>query len=221
MSALARSSTASEPVRLLLLTTLLASCAAGASVCDTANCGKGACMELPKLIPGVPNYECHCDPGWSKTWKAIPFSPCVIPNCSFDGACFNISLTPPPPKPGLPTDVCAAVSCGPGGACKAGDAPFSYSCECQPGYANLLDLAALPCVNNCFFGKGCSALGLAPAPAPSSPSSPTPPSPAAPTGSHDSSGPSAPPSGTEGNSTATDSFFMHALARRVETTLAQ
>jgi hypothetical protein len=82
MSALARSSTASEPVRLLLLTTLLASCAAGASVCDTANCGKGTCTELPKLIPGVPTYECHCDPGWSQAWKDIPFSPCVIPNCN-------------------------------------------------------------------------------------------------------------------------------------------
>ena len=49
--------------------------------------------------------------------------------------------------------VCAAVSCGPGGACMAGDAPFSYSCECQPGYANLLNLAGLPCVKNCEHGS--------------------------------------------------------------------
>ncbi|RLM87335.1 hypothetical protein C2845_PM04G07440 [Panicum miliaceum] len=48
--------------------------------CDAANCVRGSCTELPKLIPDVPNYECHCDPGWSQAWKAIPFSPCVIPN---------------------------------------------------------------------------------------------------------------------------------------------
>ncbi|XP_039827215.1 fibropellin-1-like [Panicum virgatum] len=150
MSALARSSTASEPaVRLLLLTAALVASAAGASVCDTASCGKGTCAELPKVIPFVPNYACHCDPGWSQPFPAISSSPCVIPNCSFEGACFNHSLTPPPPpKPGFPMEVCAAVSCGPGGACKAGAAPFSYSCECQPGYANLLNLAGLPCVKN-------------------------------------------------------------------------
>jgi hypothetical protein len=45
--------------------------------------------------------------------------------------------------------VCSVVSCGAGGACKAGGAPFSfsYSCECRPGYANLLNLTTLPCVN--------------------------------------------------------------------------
>ncbi|RLM54168.1 fibropellin-3-like [Panicum miliaceum] len=54
--------------------------AAAASICDAANCGKGSCTEVTKLIPDVPSYECRCDLGWSQAWKAIPFSSCVIPN---------------------------------------------------------------------------------------------------------------------------------------------
>ncbi|XP_004986621.1 fibropellin-3-like [Setaria italica] len=146
MAVLAGSSTASEPMRLLLLA-LLAYAAAGASICDTAICGRGNCTELPELVPGIPIYECHCDPGWSQAWKAVRFSPCIVPNCSFDGTCLNLSLTPPT---GIPKDVCAVVSCGAGGACKTGGAAlFSYTCECQPGYANLLNQTALPCVKNC------------------------------------------------------------------------
>ncbi|KAG2549000.1 hypothetical protein PVAP13_9KG196200 [Panicum virgatum] len=207
MSALARSSTstASEPeVRLLLLLTalvLVVASAAGASVCDTANCGRGTCAELPKLIPDVPNYACHCDPG------------CIA--ASIDRSIQSSSLLGTAADQQFANNpVCAAVSCGPGGACKAGDAPFSYSCECQPGYANLLNLSGLPCVKNCFFGQACSALGLAPAPAPA-PGSPPPPA-----GSHDSSGP--PPSGTKGNNSTAiiiDPFHMRDASRR--STLAQ
>ncbi|CAN6288169.1 unnamed protein product [Urochloa humidicola] len=196
MGLLARSppaATADEPVRLLLLALLACAAAAAASICDTASCGRGICKELPELIPGALIYECHCYPGWSHASGAIPFSPCIVPNCSFDGACLNLSVAPPT---GIPKGACDVVSCGKGGACKTGDLPFSYSCECQPGYANLLNQTALPCVNNCFSGKGCSALGLGPAPA-SEPSPPVSPTPTA--GDHDSSRPSAPPSGTKGS----------------------
>ncbi|CAN6299374.1 unnamed protein product [Urochloa humidicola] len=192
--------TAAEPMRLLLLALLV--CTAGASLCDTAVCGKGNCTEMPGLIPGVtiPGvnfYKCNCDPGWSQPLDFFPFSPCIVPNCSFDGSCFNLNQSQTSPKGGgVPTDVCFAVNCGAGGACKAGDALLSYSCECQPGYTNMLNLAALPCVKSCFSGKGCSALGLAP-PTPSS----QPPHPLSPppTEDHDSSGTSAPPSGTKGS----------------------
>ncbi|CAL4925013.1 unnamed protein product [Urochloa decumbens] len=146
--------TADEPMRLLLLALLACcACAAGASICDTASCGKGNCTVLSGLVPGLPYYECHCDPGWSHASKAFPFSPCTVPNCPFHGDCFNLSLQPPI---GIPKDVCATVSCGAGGACKTGDLPFSYSCECQPGYANLLNLTTLPCANNCerFLRQG-------------------------------------------------------------------
>jgi hypothetical protein len=47
--------------------------------------------------------------------------------------------------------VCGVVSCGAGGACKPGSgaAFLSYTCECQPGYDNMLNLTTLPCVKNC------------------------------------------------------------------------
>ncbi|CAN6283278.1 unnamed protein product [Urochloa humidicola] len=195
--------TADVPMRLLLLALLaFCACTAGASICDTAKCGKGNCTETPGLIPGLStNYKCDCDPGWSQALKAVPFSPCIVPDCPFQGDCFNnLSLTPPI---GILKDVCAAVSCGAGGTCKTGDLPSSYSCECQPGYANLLNLTSLPCVKNCSFDKDCSpALGLGPAPAPepvpASTSHSTSPAPTT-TGGHDSSGTSAPPSGTKGS----------------------
>ncbi|CAN6283282.1 unnamed protein product [Urochloa humidicola] len=189
--------TAAEPMRLLLLAMFVG--AAGASLCDTAICGRGNCTEIPGPIPGLNIYKCNCDPGWSQPLDVFPFSPCIVPNCSFDGSCFNLNQSQTPPKGGglgLPTDVCLAVSCGAGGACKAGALPLSYSCECQPGYTNLLNLAALPCAKNCFSGKGCSALGLGtPVPSPQPPHPLSPP----PTGDHDSSGTSAPPSGTKGS----------------------
>ncbi|CAL4916754.1 unnamed protein product [Urochloa decumbens] len=221
MRLLGRSSTATEPMRLLLVA-LLACCAAGASVCDTAICGRGNCTEVPELIPGLPlpNYECHCEPGWSNALKAIPLSPCIVPNCSFDSSCLNLSL--PPLPTGIPKDVCDVVSCGKGGACKTGGlaAPFSYSCECQPGYANLLNLTTLPCVNSCFSrGKGCSALGLGPAPVPES--KPPPSTSPAPTGGHDSSGTSPPPSGTKGNSSSVPSRHLLHLLLLVTLAMAQ
>ncbi|KAG0549465.1 hypothetical protein BDA96_01G258300 [Sorghum bicolor] len=173
MRELARGSAAAAPSeaarrRLLLLPLVVAllggaGYTVGASVCDTANCGKGNCSETP--LP--PNFECHCDPG-----------------C----ACLNLNLSQPPLPP---KDVCSVVSCGPGGKCKAVGDPlsFSYRCDCRPGYANLLNLTTLPCVN-CFLGDECHALGLGPPP-------PAP----APSGGHGPSGPSAPPSGTKGNAT--------------------
>ncbi|KAF8672782.1 hypothetical protein HU200_049233 [Digitaria exilis] len=157
----------------LPLVLALIACAAGgggASVCDTANCGKGSCTEVP-LLP--PNFECHCDPGWSHALNLFAFSPCIIPN-----------------------SVCAVVSCGEGGSCRAGIGAnlFSYTCECRPGYANMLNLTALPCVKG-FFGSDCYALGLGTAP----------PSPA-PSGDHGSQEPTTPPSATNGNGTTTNSL---------------
>ena len=100
MSALARSSTstASEPeVRLLLLLTalvLVVASAAGASVCDTANCGRGTCAELPKLIPDVPNYACHCDPGWSgrSPSRPSPSRPASSPTVITQYCCIDRSI---------------------------------------------------------------------------------------------------------------------------------
>ncbi|PUZ38981.1 hypothetical protein GQ55_9G240700 [Panicum hallii var. hallii] len=166
----------------------------GATICDTAKCGKGSCSEMPGPIPFVTtSYNCTCDPGWSQprllNLTPLPFAPCIIPDCGFDPACYNISLVPR----GIPlTDPCVAINCGPG-ECKRGEG-LSYSCECQPGYVNFLNLTAFPCVKNSgVFGMDCSKLGIAPPPSPPpSPSTAPPPPP----GNHDSS---APPTGPKGN----------------------
>ena len=42
---------------------------------------------------------------------------------------------------------CVAINCG-AGECKRGEG-LSYTCECQEGYVNLLNLTAFPCVKNC------------------------------------------------------------------------
>ncbi|KAJ1295514.1 hypothetical protein BS78_01G230000 [Paspalum vaginatum] len=116
--------------------------------------------------------------------------------CSFDVACLNLSMQPPKAIP----NICAVVNCGAGGVCKAGSSGlFSYSCECQPGYTNLIyNKTALPCAKNCFFGNCCSALGPgtpAPAPAPSSCNQSSPPGPSSPSAPP-------PPSGTKGSASS-------------------
>ncbi|XP_039832612.1 uncharacterized protein LOC120693267 [Panicum virgatum] len=162
------------PVRMpaaALLLSVLITCAEvaagdGQTICDTAKCGRGTCSEMP----GVPlplfttSYNCTCDAGWSQptlfNLPPFPFAPCIIPDCHFDAACYNISLIPK----GIPlTDPCVAINCGPG-ECKRGEG-LSYSCVCEQGYVNFLNLTAFPCVKNCVFGMDCSKL-LAPPPAP-------------------------------------------------------
>ncbi|KAL6641097.1 hypothetical protein ACP70R_019278 [Stipagrostis hirtigluma subsp. patula] len=200
------------PALLRLIMALLACTAAaadgGATICDTADCGKGSCSEAPGFIPGTVSYNCTCDHGWAKAID-LPISPCTVPKCHFDASCFNITLAPPR---GIPiTDPCVAINCGPG-ECKKGEG-FTYRCECQPGYVNLLNLTAFPCVKNCFFGMDCSTLGIGPPP-------PSPaPSPAPPSGNHDTSGPTAPPSATKGNATTASctpcSVSSQSLLRRL------
>ncbi|CAN6323947.1 unnamed protein product [Urochloa humidicola] len=173
---------------LALLARTTVAAAEGQTICDTAKCGRGTCSEVPALLPVTNSYKCTCDPGWSQP-KAInftfPFAPCIIPDCPFDSSCFNLSLAPPK---GIPlTDPCVAINCGPG-ECKKGDDLFSYSCECEQGYVNFLNLTAFPCVKNCAFGTSCSKLGIPPPPPP--------PSTAPPPGNHDSS---APPTGPKGS----------------------
>ncbi|XP_039780636.1 neurogenic locus notch homolog protein 3-like [Panicum virgatum] len=165
----------------------------GQTICDTAKCGKGSCNEMPgwPLPLFTTSYNCTCDPGWSQprlfNLTPLPFAPCIVPDCPFDPACYNISLVPR----GIPfTDPCVAINCG-AGECKRGEG-LSYTCECQEGYVNFLNLTAFPCVKNCAFGVDCSKLGVAPPPAPTPSTAPPP----LPPGNHDSS---APPTGPKGN----------------------
>ncbi|WVZ59040.1 hypothetical protein U9M48_009246 [Paspalum notatum var. saurae] len=62
---------------------------------------------------------------------------------------------------------CVAVNCGHGGECKKEEG-FHYHCECEPGYANMLNNTKFPCIDhNCLMGMHCPALhDPAPPPAP-------------------------------------------------------
>ncbi|KAL6883654.1 hypothetical protein ACP4OV_011068 [Aristida adscensionis] len=167
--ATARGSAAPALLRLLALhACVAAAAAAGPTICDTAKCGKGTCVETVALL-FIPAYSCTCDPGWSHLIDLAPFTPCVIPNCSLDTSCFDV-IKPELPK-GLPiTDPCVFVDCGQGkGECVHGEG-WSYQCQCHPGYVNMLNLTALPCMKNCAFGPDCKKEGIgAPPPPPPSP----------------------------------------------------
>ncbi|XP_066341699.1 uncharacterized protein [Miscanthus floridulus] len=178
-------------VLLLLAAALLLACTAtgvaaatgnSSTICDTAECGKGTCSEVPGIIPLLTaGYKCTCDPGWEQpkllNVTVLPFAPCIIPDCTFDASCYNFSFLLTPPK-GIPiTDPCVFVNCG-SGECKKGDG-MSYTCVCQQGCTNLLNLNMLPCMKNCSFGADCSKLGITPtgAPSPTTPTSTTAPPP--------------------------------------------
>ncbi|KAK3157612.1 hypothetical protein QOZ80_2AG0125060 [Eleusine coracana subsp. coracana] len=170
------------PVLLLLLTFIIGyALAADAdddvkeSVCDGADCGRGSCKVRSGWIPGTISYKCECHPGWTRAIRSIPFSPCNVPECSFNSSCFDLSLMLPR---GIPfSDPCVSVNCG-AGTCKK-DEGFHYHCECDQGNINMLNDTKYPCIDaNCLMGMHCPALNdPAPPPTPSSPpsSSPAPP----------------------------------------------
>uniref|UniRef100_A0A0E0M7S2 EGF-like domain-containing protein n=1 Tax=Oryza punctata TaxID=4537 RepID=A0A0E0M7S2_ORYPU len=144
---MAATATTMAPALVLALAAVAATVAAGAGrpACETAHCGRGQCVEQPGPF-GLDSYRCDCDAGWSNMFKLIPASPCTIPNCTFDSACFNISFTFPK---GFPlSDPCVAINCGPGGECVK-DEGLSYHCACSPGYVNMLNLTMFPCIKNC------------------------------------------------------------------------
>lgn len=66
-------------------------------ICDTAECGKGTCSEVPGIIPEVTtSYKCTCDPGWSQpkllNLTVLPFMPCIIPDCKYLYSRLNLEL---------------------------------------------------------------------------------------------------------------------------------
>uniref|UniRef100_J3LK91 EGF-like domain-containing protein n=1 Tax=Oryza brachyantha TaxID=4533 RepID=J3LK91_ORYBR len=145
------------------------------SMCKTVGCGKGNCT----ATSGFPGYRCECEPGWTQMHVGddLRFLPCVVPNCSIDRACSNITAPAPAPVPSpknfsLSTDPCLLAYCGSGGTCKNGTG-LSYHCECREGFSNLLNITTMPCFQNCSIGADCASLGLLPSS--NSSNSPSPP----------------------------------------------
>nr|CAB3499614.1 unnamed protein product [Digitaria exilis] len=129
---MARTSRSWAVPSLLLFATLIAGAAFAEddddqhhkSICDDADCGRGTCVERLGWIPWRASYKCECDPRWKRAITMVASSPCNVP------------------------ESCVAVNCG-SGECKK-DKGFHYHCECEPGFANMLNNTKFPCVDhNC------------------------------------------------------------------------
>ncbi|KAI4368375.1 hypothetical protein MLD38_016937 [Melastoma candidum] len=141
-------------------------------ICKEVVCGKGSCRAS---INSTALYECVCDPGWKQAVSddaVLRFLPCVIPNCTLDNSCLK-AQSPAQDKSANDTNQpfhspCRWVDCG-GGTCNE-TSPFSYGCICEAGYANLLNVSAFPCFQQCQLGLNCRNLGISVSNASSSPS---------------------------------------------------
>ncbi|XP_041019136.1 delta and Notch-like epidermal growth factor-related receptor [Juglans microcarpa x Juglans regia] len=162
----------------LLLFTLLICCNLRATsaqlipnplqVCALINCGEGTCKASNASVLG---FDCECNPGWKKMQLGpLTFPSCVVPNCTVDFQCGKGSTSPPPPPaPLVPpplnlSNPCALVWCGDGTCVTNGT---GYTCECNEGSQNLLNLKGNACFKQCYLGADCNSLGFGPAPSPS------------------------------------------------------
>ncbi|GAA0153285.1 hypothetical protein LIER_11562 [Lithospermum erythrorhizon] len=120
-------------------------------LCNLAPCGKGVCKLTNNAT--FPGYECECGPGWNQVGPK--FMPCVVPNCTLDSSC----MATPGKANGhfSPLDFCTYADCG-GGVCN--NTAFPYSCECDEGYGNLLNMKLFSCVKDCALGLDCNHLQI-------------------------------------------------------------
>ncbi|THG10792.1 hypothetical protein TEA_010700 [Camellia sinensis var. sinensis] len=68
-----------------------------------------------------------------------------------------------PPSPSVPLnssvfDPCYFVYCGEGTCTK--NKTMTHTCQCNPGYSNLLNITAFPCYSDCALGSDCEKLGI-------------------------------------------------------------
>ncbi|XP_061361309.1 uncharacterized protein LOC133305189 [Gastrolobium bilobum] len=132
-------------------------------VCKEVECGKGTCKSSKN---STFFFECECDPGWKQSPGSndeadLKFLPCIVPNCTLNYSCSN-APSPVQEKARKANesifDACHWVDCG-GGSCN-NTSMFTYSCECNADYYNLLNVTAFPCFRECAIGLGCPDLGI-------------------------------------------------------------
>ncbi|CAK9134985.1 unnamed protein product [Ilex paraguariensis] len=141
------------------------------NLCNEVECGKGTC----KTSPGSPfNFVCECDAGWKRTRfdneENLQYLPCIIPNCTLDYSCMPAA----PPAPSVPYnsslfDPCYWIYCGEGSCTK--NATYTHTCQCNPGYQNLMNISVYPCYGECAIGSDCARLGIVSKSSSSSPTS--------------------------------------------------
>ncbi|KAA8544936.1 hypothetical protein F0562_019669 [Nyssa sinensis] len=131
------------------------------NICNGVECGKGSCQAAPDKPF---NYICQCENGWKRTRlddeETLQFLPCVIPNCTLNYSCMPAA----PPAPPIPYnfsffDPCYWTYCGEGSCQK--NISHIQTCQCNPGYYNLLNVSAFPCFSECALGSAdCDRLGI-------------------------------------------------------------
>ncbi|CAL5379688.1 unnamed protein product [Camellia sinensis] len=130
------------------------------NICNDVECGKGNCTVA---LNSTFNFKCECENGWKRTRfdseQDLQFLPCVIPNCTLDYSCMPAA----PPSPSVPLnssvfDPCYFVYCGEGTCTK--NKTMTHTCQCNPGYSNLLNITAFPCYSDCALGSDCEKLGI-------------------------------------------------------------
>lgn len=134
------------------------------TLCKGIDCGNGTCVTTTEY----PFVKCDCNAGWRqpKLPVVIPYVPCVIPNCTLNYSCNNsvIAEAPSPSSQShdFPSDFhtpCFYDVCG-GGKCIGKKSNYTYICECNYGYGNLMNWTMGYCVKECSIQGECSRLGV-------------------------------------------------------------
>lgn len=134
------------------------------SLCKGIDCGNGTCVTTSEY----PFVKCDCNAGWKQPTAPIiiPYLACVIPNCSLDYNCNNSVIGAAAPSPssvghhhiGDLLTPCLYDVCG-GGKC-IGKSNYTYLCQCNSGYGNLMNWTMGYCVKECSIQGDCSRLGV-------------------------------------------------------------
>ncbi|KAK1575713.1 hypothetical protein Q3G72_007751 [Acer saccharum] len=120
------------------------------------DCGEGRCVNSNNA--SLLGFDCVCNPGWKKIQIGnLPFSACLIPNCTINFDCSDVSTPPPLPTSLPPPSPCNVAWCGDG---TCADNGTGHTCQCFPGSSNLLDNSSLPCLQQCSLGEDCKELAL-------------------------------------------------------------
>ncbi|KAJ0733239.1 hypothetical protein HanPI659440_Chr11g0406141 [Helianthus annuus] len=121
------------------------------NICDEVNCGRGNCSaDVSKPF----GFACKCDPGWRQTRSDKDdddhdddfheFLPCGV----FINFCTYLWLV----------SACYWTYCGEG-TCNKNNT-YKHTCDCKPGYTNLMNISHFPCFSSCAIGSDCSRLGV-------------------------------------------------------------
>jgi hypothetical protein len=143
-------------------------------VCSGIDCQQGSCVPLsntsyPSNI--LSPYLCACKPGWKTVEGLLPSLPhlltlpCTVPNCTLNIGCNGSPAAPLQSQPALEH---ISSPCSLPGICGKGDCevtdttkyPPMFRCNCHSGYANIFNLTAGYCLEDCEVGANCHALGI-------------------------------------------------------------